>query len=143
MAYVDDKYLKNYYRNRLVNYQNQPVVLSGKFKKVYDKHITFTTIRPYIKGIKTFTLCDHINLSRTEVESVIDIKMLEINRKYYIIAHCVPYRNSERMGVRLATEYSFTPIIRAINENVIPKEVFEVCQEFNADEYARKTKKSD
>lgn len=79
MAYVDDKYLKNYYRNRLVNYQNQPVVLSGKFKKVHDKHITFTTIRPYIKGIKTFTLCDHINLSRTEVESVIDIKMLEIN----------------------------------------------------------------
>ena len=143
MANSDDKYLKNYYRNQLINYQKQPVILSGKFKRIHDDHITFTTIRPYIRCVKTVTLCNHVNLYRPEVESVIDINTLEYNHKYYIIAHCLPYRDSDRMGIRLATEYSFVPIVRAKNPDVIPEEAFEICQEFNADEYARGIKNSD
>ena len=54
---------------------------------------------------------DHINILRKDVESAIDINTLEKNKKYFIIGFCEPYKNKNRMGVKLATGYSFSPII--------------------------------
>lgn len=138
---IDDKYQKNYIRVQLEKYPGRPVILLGKFKMIHDKHITFTTIRPYIKGTHTITLCDHVNLFRPDVEPVIDIASLERNRKYYIIAYCTPYSKSDRMGIKLATDVGFPPIIRAEGAHVIPKEAFEICQRFSSEDYVRKNQR--
>ena len=52
---------KNYMRVKLCEPRNEPVILIGTFKKVWPKHVTFTTIRPYIKGIQTITICTKLS----------------------------------------------------------------------------------
>lgn len=130
-----DVYLKNYIRKELEEYQDRPVILIGTFKKIWDKHITFTTIRPYIQGCQSFTICNHINLYRRDVEKVMDIQSLERNNKYFIIGFCEPYKQSDRMGVKLAIDYNFCPIIKAGNVRDIPSDVFSVCHTFSLEKY--------
>lgn len=130
-----NKYLKNYIRIRLCECQDRPVILIGTFKKVWDKHITFTTIRPYLQGTQTITICDHINLYRPDVEKALDISKLEKDRKYYIIGFCTPYPRSTRMGVKLATGYGFRAIFRIGEFAKMPDTIFSVCHRFGIDEF--------
>ena len=132
---IDNKYIKNYVRGELENCQGKPVILIGTFKKIWDKHVTFTTIRPYIQGIHTLTICDHINIFRRDLERAIDIQSLERNKKYYIIGFCEPYRNDDRMGVQLATGYNFCPIIEVGDIRKIPSDVFSVCHRFSIEKF--------
>ena len=111
------------------------MILIGTFKKTWDKHVTFTTIRPYIQGCQSLTICDHINLFRKDVERAIDIHTLVKDRKYYIIGFCESYRNDDRMGVKLATEYSFCPILEAGDIKKVPSDVFSVCFRFSPEQY--------
>ena len=72
----EDKELKNYYRVKLCECKDRPVILTGRYKKTWDKHVTFITIRPYIEGVTRLTVCDHINLLRSDVEKCVDIHLL-------------------------------------------------------------------
>ena len=137
---IIDKELKNYYRIKLLEYQERPVIVSGKFNKIWDKHITFTTIRPYIPGCHTVTICSHINLFRPDVEKVFDVTTFEKRKKYYIIGYCEPY-GDDRMGIRLATDCGIVPIIRPSELGMIPLDVACECYRFNTDEYIRSNQK--
>lgn len=137
----DDKYLKNYVREELEKCQGRPVILTGKYKKSWDKHVTFTTIRPYIQGCRTLTICDHINIYRPDIEKVVDVNSLERNKKYYIIGFCEPYKYKDRMGVKLAIGYDFCPIIKASDFEKAPPEVFSVCHRFSIEQYLRSNQK--
>jgi len=131
-----DKDDKNYFRKKLCDCQDRPVVLTGIFKKVWDKHITFTTIRPYIQGCQTLTVCNHINLLRTDVEKVYDISKFERNRRYFIIGYCQQYfSNEDRMGIKLALDYRFSPLFRISDFYLMDKEVFSECHRFSIDEF--------
>lgn len=132
-----DLFLKNYMRTKLLNCTERPVILSGIYRKTWDKHITFTSVRPYIQGIKTITICDHINLKRSDVEQVMDISELVFGKRYYIIGFCEKYPRNDRMGVRLATEYAFTPIFRLGNYNAFPKDILASCHRFSIEENIR------
>ena len=136
-----DVNLKNYFREQLKQCSDRPVILTAKFKRIWDKHITFTTVRPYIKGCHTYTICDHINLFRPDVEKVYDISELESNRKYYIIGFCTPYLNGKRMGVKLALDYEFKPLYSADEFNKIPIDVFSECHRFSIEKYLRTNQK--
>lgn len=46
---------KNYLRTELKNNENKLLIISGKFKKVGKYYVTFSCIRPYIKGFRTKT----------------------------------------------------------------------------------------
>lgn len=133
----DDKYLKNYIRDLLRKYQSRPVLLHGKFKKVWDKHITFTTIRPYIQDVHTLTICDHINIYRPDVEKVYDISKFERNRKYFILGYCTPYQNGERMGVKLAIDLGIQPIFGVDEFKSVSDDIFGYCQQFSIEEFLR------
>ena len=53
---LDDKIKKNYFRLYLNKTKGMPMILTGKYKQ-HDNHmVTFTCIRPYIKGIRTRTI---------------------------------------------------------------------------------------
>lgn len=133
---MDDKYLKNYMRVKLCEPRNEPVILIGTFKKVWPKHVTFTTIRPYIKGIQTITICNHVNIKRTDLEKYIDLNSLVVNKKYYIIGYCRQYSDSnERMGVRLAMNLKGSPLIAIDSLRNISKDTFEKCYLFGIDDY--------
>lgn len=132
-----DLFLKNYMRTKLLACTERPVILSAIYRKTWDKHITFTSVRPYIQGIKTITICDHINLKRTDVERVIDISDLIYGKRYYIIGFCEKYPKNERMGVRLATEYSFVPIFKIGDYRAFPKDILASCHRFSIEENIR------
>ena len=134
---IDDKYYKNYKRGMLAEIQGNVVVLTGKYKATWENHVTFTTIRPYIQDCKTKTICDHINLSRIDVEKVINIADLEKNRKYYIFGYCKTYSQGERMGVKLALGEGFCPIIKAADFNGIPAEIARKCYQFESVRFAK------
>lgn len=130
-----DVYLKNHFREQLKQCSGRPVILTAKFKRIWDKHITFTTVRPYIKGCHTYTICDHINLFRPDVEKVYDITKLEINKEYYIIGFCTPYSDGERMGVKLAIDYEFEPLYSVDDFSKIPADIFSECHRFSVEKY--------
>ena len=132
-----DRYLKNYMRVRLLSCTDRPVILSGIFRKIWDKHITFTSVRPYIQGIKTITICDHINLKRTDVESVINLNDLKQGKRYYIIGYCEKYPRNDRMGVRLAVENTFVPIFEIGDYKLFPKDALAICHRFGIEENIR------
>lgn len=133
---MDNKYLKNYMRVKLCEPRHEPVILIGTFKKVWPKHVTFTTIRPYIKGVKTLTICNHINIKRTTLEKYIDLSTLVADKKYYIIGYCRQYsKENERMGVRLAENLQGPPILEIDDIRNIPKDTFEKCHLFSIEDY--------
>lgn len=132
-----DKYLKNYARYLLTSCKDRPVILIGTFKKVWKKHVTFTTIRPYIQGVKTLTICDHINLYRPAVEKALNVSELVKDKKYYIIGFCEEYRNADRMGVNLA-DIGFCPIIAVDDFQELPKDIFFKCHRFSVEEFISK-----
>lgn len=131
---------KNYYRSKLLNCQDRPVIFTGKFSKIYDKHITFIWIRPYIKGVRTLTICNHINLLRTDVEKIYDIYSLIKKGTYFIIGRCVKYPNSNRMGVKLDMSIKPSPLIKKGSYTDLPDDIIAKCHRFDIMEFERKTK---
>lgn len=131
----EDKYDKNYIRKKLYECQDRPVILIGTFAKVWDKHVTFTTIRPYLRGNNTLTICNHINLFRPDVEMVFNINDLIHGKKYYIIGRCKPYPNSDRMGVNLDVSIKPSPIIKVASKDNMPLDIFSKCHRFDLEEF--------
>ena len=136
----EDKELKNYYRVKLCECKDRPVILTGRYKKTWDKHVTFITIRPYIEGVTRLTVCDHINLLRSDVEKCVDIHQLREGNRYYIIGYCSEYGNG-RMGVRLATNENFMPLFLMNEFQRIPKDIISTCHRFSIEEYTSKRQK--
>ena len=134
---IDDKYYKNHLRGELFDSKDQLVILTGKFKKVWDDHITFTAIRPYIPGVKTYTICNHICIYRKDAERVIEINNLKKNDKYYIIGYCRTYSQDTRMGIKLAIGLNICPLIKATDFIGIPREILRVAYKYNFEEYSK------
>lgn len=131
----ENDYQLNYMRVKLLECQDRPVILIGKFEKVWDKHITFTMVSPYIKQMVTMPVCDHINLFRPDVEKVLNIDNLVKYDRYYIIGYCKKYPHNDRMGVNLAMNLGFSPIMRVQEFKTLPKDIFEKCHRFSIEEY--------
>ena len=131
----EDKYDKNYIRKKLYACQDRPVILIGTFAKVWAKHVTFITIRPYLRGNKTITICNHINLFRPDVERVFNINDFIKGKKYYIIGRCHPYPNSDRMGVNLDLTIVPSPIIKVAAKDNMPLDIFSKCHRFDLEEF--------
>ena len=83
---------KNYFRIYLKEVANRPVIVSGKFKRLHDNHLTFTTIRPYIKGIHTKTICNHLNILREECQKYLDVNGMIQNKKFYLVGYFKTYK---------------------------------------------------
>ena len=129
---------KNYYRLLLSKAGDKPIVLRGKYKRTWDSHVTFTTIRPYIEGVHTKTVCNHINILRSEVENQIDIETLVKNRTYFIIAYCHEYRDgSGRIGLSLASNTFERTLFIVDDIKYITDEVIDKCYRFNVEEFKR------
>jgi len=72
--------------------ENQPIIFTGKYKHTDDpKWITFTTIRRYVPGDKTKTLCNHINIDRDSVSRYLTLTEDKHNRKFYICGRISTY----------------------------------------------------
>lgn len=130
-----DANLKNYVRNKLYSCQDRPVIISAIFRKAWEKHVTFTSVKPYIPNTRVITICDHINLFRYDVERAIDIQSLKIGERYYIIGYCKPYRYAERMGVQLAVGEGFVPLFGIHEYEKMPPDITSRCHRFSIEEY--------
>jgi hypothetical protein len=139
---LDDDYLRNYIRQKLFACGDRPVIVSGIFKRIWDKHVTFTSIKPYIPGIRVMPICDHINLYRPDVEKAIDIDSLVYGARYYIIGYCEEYSQSQRMGINLALDITDKPIFSIKEFNQMPPEIFSECYRFSIEEYISAQQKS-
>ena len=129
-----DSYLKNYFRVKLANCGRRPVIVSGRFAKIWDKHVTFTSICPYIEGMHTIEICDHINILKRDIERVISLSSLIPKETYYLIGFCREYGNG-RMGINLAINYPFSPIMRVYTDKKLPKDALSVAYRFPLEEY--------
>jgi hypothetical protein len=137
-----DEYLKNYMRVKLAEPRNEPVILLGTYVKTCNKHITFVKVRPFITGIRTIPICDHVNLHRGTLEKYIDVNSLEQGNIYFIIGHCKLYNDgSGRMGVNLAENINSRPIFAKGNLRFVDKDVFEKCYKFSPEEYTMRLQK--
>lgn len=107
--------------------------LSKKLKSQIDNN------KEYIEEkdvIRTITICNHVNIKRTDLEKYIDLNSLVVNKKYYIIGYCRQYSDSnERMGVRLAMNLKGSPLIAIDSLRSISKDTFEKCYLFGIDDY--------
>ncbi len=108
---------KNYFRTELFELakeaENVFFILTGKYKHTENqKWATFTTIRPYIPGQKTFTVCNHINIKRESVSRYLMLTEKMHNRKFYICAWITEYEHygELRAGVELADTKEQKPI---------------------------------
>lgn len=131
----DDEYDRNYIRKKLIECQDRPVILIGTFAKVWENHVTFTTIRPYLRGNNTLTICNHINLYRPDVETVFNIDNLIKGKKYYIIGWCKQYPHSDRMGVNLDLSIKPSPLFKVGSKDNMPTDIFSVCHRFDLEEF--------
>lgn len=130
-----NEYLKNYVRKKLYSCQDRPVIISAIFRRIWEKHVTFTSVKPYIPNTRVITICDHINLYRPDVERVIDLSELIIGKRYYIIGYCKPYDGADRMGVQLVIDEEFCPIFGIDEYNKMPPDIMSKCHRFSIEEY--------
>lgn len=138
-TFLKNLYEKNYKRVELSKAGNRPMILRGKFKRAWDGYITFTNIRPYVPGIHTKTICNHINILKDDAKKQIDIASMERNRTYYLIGRCVEYSNeSGRYGFKLAMDiFEHTLFIVDNAKEYLTKDVEDACYTFDKDEYVR------
>ena len=130
-----DGYLKNYIRSKLYACQDRPVIISAIFRKVWDKHVTFTSVKPYIPNTKAITICNHVNVYKKDIEKVISIESLIPGERYYIIGYSKPYRYVERMGIQLAIGEGFCPIFGIKEFKKMPVDIITKCHRFSIEEY--------
>jgi hypothetical protein len=131
---MEDKELKNYFRKKLSDCGNRPVILSGVYVKTWPRHVTFTAILPYIESVKAITICDHINIRRSDLERVYPIDNLKVGRRYYLIGYCNTYGQG-RMGVKLLLGKGFCPIFEIDEFEKMPKDIISLCYRFSIEEY--------
>jgi len=130
-----DLHLKNYVRQKLYECQDRPVIISAIFRRIWDKHITFTSVKPYIANIRVVTICDHINLFRPDVEKVLNIAELVKGQRYYIIGYCKPYLHADRMGINLAVNMGKNSVVRIDEFCRLPKDILNECHRFSIEDY--------
>lgn len=129
-----DFQLKNYIREKLRKCGRRPIIVSGVFVKVWDQHVTFIAIQPYIEGVKAFTICDHINIFRRNLESVISLDSLVGGKRYYLIGYCNTYGNG-RFGIKLAKGLGFVPFFGIDEFEKMSKDIISKCYRFSIEEY--------
>ena len=130
---------KNYYRVLLSQAGDKPMILKGRFKRVWNYHVTFTTVRPYIEGIHTKTICSHINILKSEVEKQIEIEKLLKNRIYFIIAYCKEYHDgSGRVGISLASDIVEKALFIGEEKRLyLTDKLIDMCYSFNVEDFKR------
>jgi len=87
---------KNYVRKELIalaqEKENKFFIFTGKYKHTDNpKWITFTTIRHYVPGERTKTVCSHINIKRDSVSRYMILTEDKHNRKFYICGRVSTY----------------------------------------------------
>ena len=121
---------KNYYRENLRDCKNKMVALVGKFAGVYLNYATFTQIKPYMQGQKTYNICDHINIFLTDLRKKIPVDILEEKKRYIIIGTCISYGLLDmRFGVNLEGKKSM--IVKYEDRNNISPDILELCYSFD------------
>lgn len=130
---------KNYLRRYLRLSGNKPIIISCKYKRIWDKHVTFSCVRPYIRGQHTSTLCNHINILRSEVEKVYNLSDFVFNRTYYIVCRSKQYEYDEsRMGIELASDIIANPILNGNEFRIIEPSILQECYQFDPKVFHRK-----
>ena len=94
-------------------------------------------MRPYIPNIKTSTVCDHVNFSRSKIEKWVILNEEFHNRKFYFIGTPKTYCHYgvERYGIDLLKDGENAPIFFNTDKDEIDISRF---YSFNADDYGRK-----
>ena len=123
--------LKNYYRIKLKEKRQNLIILSGKFKRIGKYYVTFTTIRPYIKGSHTKTICNHLNLNINDVKEIVDLSELKYNRKYYMIGYAEKYNSNDRYGFKLNMKLNYPPLFICDKIRDLPREIYNMCVELS------------
>lgn len=131
-----DKKLRDYFRVKLKDC-NRPVIISGVFVKIWEKHVTFIEIEPYIESVKSIVICDHININRRDLEKIMDPNKLIIGERYYLIGFCKPYGDG-RMGVNLYFENGVIPIFGIHEFQKMSKDIISICYRFSIEDYMSK-----
>lgn len=98
-----------YYRNKLKTLKESSSVNAWIFIGRYKHHdnekwLLLTTIRLYKQGIKNASICNHINLRKSDVERYIHLSESKHNHKVYFVGEVYQYIHSNeiRWGLKLA-----------------------------------------
>ena len=109
---------KNFYRVQISdvmeNCDNKSAVIYARYKNNNGNKdfCTFITVRPVIPGFYTRTICNHINISRKDVEKYIHLSEENEHQKFMLIVEPCSYMKDGcmRAGFRLATSNGIQPI---------------------------------
>jgi len=125
-----DKVSKNYYRSELSALAEKiggsPLIYTGRYKyRENSEWVTFTTIRRFTlrndrsSAKKPPTLCDHINIHRSEISKYLDLFDVHHNRKFYLCATICryAYRGASRACLQLAKTGGESPLWMTETEN--------------------------
>lgn len=111
------KFDKNYYRNELKvlkeGLSSTVWIFTGRYKyRDNERWVLLTTIRLYEQSIKNPSICDHVNLRRSDVECYIDLSESKHNSKVYFVGEIYQYVyfNEIRWGVKLVHLNGVLPI---------------------------------
>lgn len=138
---INNNELKNYYRKKLCECGNRPVILTGKFVSTFRNYATFITIKPYIGGMDAITVCDHINLLLSDICKIKPLESLVKGHRYYIIGYCTEYGKG-RMGVKLATDVGIDTLFEMNDFGKLNKDVISVCHRFSIEKNMGRTIRS-
>lgn len=129
---------KNYFRGKLKEACGKMVLLRAKFVKAHEHYLTFVSVKPYMRGVETTTICSHINVFRNDIKGLLEVENLTAKREYCIAAYCTEYQNgSGRMGIRIAKDIPHSPIIPIDDVWMIPRSTFNRCYRFKIEEYLK------
>lgn len=135
---------KNFYRDLLKQLikdtEGRAIIVSAKYKHTNNlKWVTFTTVRPFIPDTRTSTLCNHINVERSSINTRLNLGEELHNRKFYIIGYPFIYLHYgvERGGLRLADDLGIPPIVFNQDFYKIKENAINRCFEFDTNKYAR------
>lgn len=129
---------KNYFRAKLREACGKLVLLRAKFIRAHEHYITFVSIKPYMRGVETTTVCNHLNVFNRDIEGIVDANTLKANQEYCIAAYCAEYQNgSGRMGIRIAKDVPHSPIVPIDDVWMIPRSTFNRSYRFKIEEYLK------
>lgn len=138
---LNNKELKNYYRKKLCECDDRPVILTGKYVRTFRNYATFITIKPYIGGMDAITVCDHINLLISDICKIRPLESLVKGHRYYIIGYCNEYGEG-RMGVKLATNVGVDTLFEMNDYGKLDKDLISVCHRFSIEKNMGRTIRS-
>jgi hypothetical protein len=134
----NDLFDKNYFRVYLKEIAGEPVIVSGKFKMIHENHLTFTTIRPYIKGCHSKTICNHLNILRDECQKYLDVSRIIKNQKFYLIGYFRAYPSDpDRYGMVLSPSIFTPPIMNCEDFMKIVDGIYNRCHKFDKEKWYR------